>query len=124
MYASQWFITLFSYSFPRDLVTRIWDIYFLEGEKILFRVALALLKEREKELIQLRFEPLFAALKEFRDETLDPNYILPKALKLKVRTRSLYKAISSFLLYTQTRFFKGKGQEQVLSRVMRLYLEL
>lgn len=31
MYASQWFITLFSYSLPFDVVLRIWDIFFLEA---------------------------------------------------------------------------------------------
>lgn len=44
MYASQWFITIYSYSFPFDLVTRVWDIFLHEGWKIVYRIAIALLK--------------------------------------------------------------------------------
>jgi hypothetical protein len=38
MYASQWFITVFSYSLPFHVVLRIWDIFMLEGLKIVFQV--------------------------------------------------------------------------------------
>ncbi len=30
MYASQWFITVFSYSFPFSLALRIWDVFLSE----------------------------------------------------------------------------------------------
>jgi hypothetical protein len=30
MYASQWFIILFSYSFPFSLTLQIWDVFFVE----------------------------------------------------------------------------------------------
>jgi hypothetical protein len=30
MYASQWFIIFFSYSFPFSLTLRIWDVFFVE----------------------------------------------------------------------------------------------
>lgn len=39
-----WFMTLFLKPLPLDIASRIWDIYFLEGEMFLFKVALALLK--------------------------------------------------------------------------------
>ena len=42
--------TLFS-EFPRALVLRILDILFYEGPKILFRVAIAMLQIREKEVL-------------------------------------------------------------------------
>lgn len=70
MYASQWFITVFTYSFPFHLAIRIWDVFLYEvcalilcvylpsfltssvfikiflgqGVKIVFKVGLALLK--------------------------------------------------------------------------------
>jgi hypothetical protein len=44
MYATSWFMTLFASSFPFELVTRIFDIFLLEGQKIIYRVSLALLK--------------------------------------------------------------------------------
>ena len=36
--------------FPDEVVTRIWDIYFVEGRKTLFRCALAIFKLNEKDL--------------------------------------------------------------------------
>lgn len=44
MYLTQWFITLFTYNFPFEFVTRVWDMFLYEGWKVIFRVALALMK--------------------------------------------------------------------------------
>lgn len=44
MYLSQWFMTIFALNYPFDLVVRIWDIFMIEGKKILYRIALALFK--------------------------------------------------------------------------------
>lgn len=44
MFASRWFMTLYTRDFPFEVLVRIWDIYLWEGPKILFRVALALVK--------------------------------------------------------------------------------
>lgn len=43
----QWFMTLFTYNFPFAVVVRIWDAVLSEGWKVIFRVALALLKTNE-----------------------------------------------------------------------------
>jgi len=43
-YLADWFMTVFLKPLPLDIASRIWDIYFLEGELFLFKVALALLK--------------------------------------------------------------------------------
>jgi len=51
MYASRWFITLFADYFPIEIVVRILDIYLMEGRKILFRVALAVFKLCEAQLM-------------------------------------------------------------------------
>lgn len=46
MYATSWFMTLYTNSFPFDLVTKVFDVLWYEGFKIVYRVALALLKVR------------------------------------------------------------------------------
>ena len=46
MYSIEWFMTIYTRSFRFDLVTRIWDVMLHEGKKIVFRVALALMKVR------------------------------------------------------------------------------
>ena len=39
----QWFSCLFSYNFSWEVLSKIWDVLFIKGQKILFRVALATL---------------------------------------------------------------------------------
>jgi Rab-GTPase-TBC domain len=39
-----WFPTLFTTALPAETAVRVWDCLFTEGSKILYRIALALLK--------------------------------------------------------------------------------
>lgn len=84
MYASQWFITVFSYSFPFHLALRIWDVFLYEGVKVVFRVGLALLKSCHDDLIKLPFEKLIHALRNFPEEVMDPDTLLPLAYSIKI----------------------------------------
>lgn len=63
MYATQWFMTLFSYRFPLDLVYRILDSVFAEGIEAIFRFAMALMQRSEEALLELNFEQALAYLK-------------------------------------------------------------
>ncbi|RKO92107.1 rab-GTPase-TBC domain-containing protein [Blyttiomyces helicus] len=52
MYASQWFLTLFTYNFPLPLVFRIFDIIFAEGAaETMLRFSLAILRRNEERLL-------------------------------------------------------------------------
>lgn len=87
MYASQWFITVFAYSFPFHLALRIWDVFLFEGVKIVFKVGLALLKYCHDELVKLPFEKLIHALRNFPEHAMDPDTLLPMAYSIKVAKR-------------------------------------
>ena len=64
MYASQWFFTLFTNCLPFEVIARIFDCYLLEGEKIIFRVALAILKLNENALLNAKgFESFMSELR-------------------------------------------------------------
>ncbi|KAJ1908080.1 hypothetical protein IWQ60_011746 [Tieghemiomyces parasiticus] len=43
MYATSWFMTLFTMALPWASVLRVWDWFYLKGTKILFRIGLAIL---------------------------------------------------------------------------------
>lgn len=51
--ATDWYLGLYATSFPAETVCRIWDALLLEGPKILFRVALAMLKVYEDNVLKV-----------------------------------------------------------------------
>jgi len=48
-----WFFTIFVDGFRPELMLRIWDCFLLEGDKILFRVALSILYISQDELMKM-----------------------------------------------------------------------
>jgi hypothetical protein len=43
MYMTQWFLTLYTMSLPWTSVLRVWDMFYFEGRKVLFRIGIAIL---------------------------------------------------------------------------------
>lgn len=62
-YATQWFMTLFSYRFPLEFVYRVLDSVFAEGIEAIFRFAVGLMSGAEEDLLKLNFEQALAYLK-------------------------------------------------------------
>ncbi|KAG8938510.1 GTPase-activating protein, partial [Tulasnella sp. 408] len=53
MFCSQWFLTMFSYRFPLDLVFRIFDSVFGHGIEAIFGFSIVLLIKNEEKLLKL-----------------------------------------------------------------------
>ncbi|KAI1709246.1 rab-GTPase-TBC domain-containing protein [Ditylenchus destructor] len=95
MYASQWFLTLFTAKFPLQMVFFIIDLFLSEGVNTIFHISLALLQDSKKDLLQLDFEGI---LKYFR-VTLPRKYrtennareLIRNAVKLKISHKRLSK---------------------------------
>ncbi|RCI02313.1 GTPase-activating protein [Rhizopus stolonifer] len=58
MYASQWFITLFAYRCPIEMVFRVIDLLLVEGTQVLIQIGLALLVRNQEKILKLHFETL------------------------------------------------------------------
>ena len=52
MYLSSWFISIFSRTLEFHVVLRVFDCFFLEGFKVIYRIALALLKMSESKFLK------------------------------------------------------------------------
>ncbi|KAI1302794.1 hypothetical protein EDD11_005552 [Mortierella claussenii] len=50
---SHWFLTLFINILPVESILRVWDCFFYEGRKILFRVALTIMRLHEAEISKI-----------------------------------------------------------------------
>lgn len=86
MYASQWFLTLFAYAFPMELILRIYDIVFAEGAaETIMRVSIAMLKRSEERIMQLtEFEDIldFLSNKLYDAYQNDPGQVISDAVEL------------------------------------------
>lgn len=56
MYASSWFLTLFTTALSLPLACRIMDVFLSEGMEIIFKVALAMLTLGKEDLMSLDME--------------------------------------------------------------------
>ncbi|GME81036.1 unnamed protein product [Ambrosiozyma monospora] len=77
MYATQWFLTLFGYKFPLDMVLRIYDLVIAEGIECILKFAINLMMKNERALLNLNFDELLNFLKDklfyYYIVTLDAN---------------------------------------------------
>jgi len=60
MFCSQWFLTLFSYRFPLEIVYRIYDNCLANGIEAIFGYSVMLLKKNEDALLGLKFDEILA----------------------------------------------------------------
>ncbi|OAJ43077.1 hypothetical protein BDEG_26462 [Batrachochytrium dendrobatidis JEL423] len=106
MYASQWFMTLFAYRFPLDMVFRILDIVFAEGPESVLRFAVALIKHNAETIITLDFEPLLEFLKSglFDQYITNTNQLVADASAIRLSKSKLDKWTTEFneMMYKQS----------------------
>jgi len=89
-YATQWFLTLFSYSLPFPHIVRVWDQFLCRGIKFIHRVGLALLQQARTTLLSLPFDGIVKELKTMgKSLTLSPEEFVAEALSFKVTNRLL-----------------------------------
>ncbi|KAL4401531.1 GTPase-activating protein [Malassezia pachydermatis] len=127
MYASQWFMTLFSYRFPLEVVYRILDSIFAEGIEAMFRFALALMSKNEAKLLELDFEGCLEFLKDYlidvytnektegKPESVRIGELVRDAFKIKIPQYTLDAYANEF--YDQA---KQANERQVEMEALRL----
>ncbi|XP_040564697.1 rab GTPase-activating protein 1 [Lepeophtheirus salmonis] len=95
MYASQWFLTLFTAKFPLFLVFRVIDVFLYFGFESIFQVALGILKLSRKEMLSLDFEGLMKYFrvnipKRYRSED-HARYLMAVAMNIKLKKLRKYE---------------------------------
>lgn len=80
--AVEWFMCLFVNTLRPEVAFRVWDIFLNEGAKTLFRIALALLKRHEPELlVATDAAQLFMTIKEIGIDIVDADDLIQLAYK-------------------------------------------
>ena len=95
MYMTGWIMTLFTSTFSFDFVVRIWDAFLTEGDaKILYRIALALLKEISSSLLKMEMEHTLKTLQGLPSSLimlLSPDELMLKAESIRITTSQVKK---------------------------------
>lgn len=105
MFAQEWFMTLFACCIPFESFLRVMDVLLYKGYKILFQLAIAMLKsmEQSKELASMEFSTLVVSLKglggrdKYRESTyaiMDTEQLLKTAFQIQLSTSKLNKLAS------------------------------
>jgi len=83
LYAAQWFLTLFTYKFPLQLVLRVFDLLFSEGlEGPILKFGIILMRQNAERLLSLEFDALGPFLKEkLFDVYIDPTPSLSSVME-------------------------------------------
>lgn len=115
MFASQWFLTLYTARFPLYVVFHILDLYLLDGLVVLFQVALTLLALCEADLRQLDFEGI---LQYFRLQ-------LPRKCRGQSHAKKMMKSVCDrkikHLKKYEDKFREKKEQEERQEQETAMY---
>lgn len=99
-----WFLSLFLSSMPLVFAFRIMDIFFLNGPKVLFQVALAVLRVCGEQLLEIDDDGMFiSVIKDYfsrLDESAHPNSTDPKYRQLTEFQKLLIVAFKEFSTIT------------------------
>uniref|UniRef100_A0A673MH06 TBC1 domain family member 10A-like n=1 Tax=Sinocyclocheilus rhinocerous TaxID=307959 RepID=A0A673MH06_9TELE len=92
LYMTEWFMCIFSRTLPWSCVLRVWDMFFCEGVKIVFRVGLVLLKQMLGSVDKLReMQGMYETMERLRN--IPPEAIREEVLVQEVITLSVTEAL-------------------------------
>ena len=101
LYLLNWAFTMYAKILPLDTACLIWDTYMLEGELVIFKTALALLKIQRKQLLACSFDQAIKILLQRpEDWDLDPEMFLKSINNIVVPDN-----ISESLLSMQRKYY-------------------
>ncbi|XP_075069261.1 TBC1 domain family member 10A [Mixophyes fleayi] len=93
LYMTEWFMCAFSRTLPWSSVLRVWDMFFCEGVKIIFRVALVLLKyslgsSEKLKSCQGQYETM-ESLRAIDPKYMHESFLIPEIVELTITERDV-----------------------------------
>jgi hypothetical protein len=97
MYATKWYPTMFSISLPFEFTIRIWDLFMVDGFKVLYKAALTVLRLLQKDLIKVEFEGIMDRLKNLgKYLTVTPDEFITVMMESNINEKRLTKLNKEF----------------------------
>ncbi|OLL27091.1 TBC domain-containing protein [Neolecta irregularis DAH-3] len=84
-----WFLSVFTDCLPPEVLFRVWDVFFMEGNTFLWRVAIAIIKINEKGILACKSAAaIYSYLKNVTRHTFSIDVLLARCEELKGRVKS------------------------------------
>lgn len=109
MFVTQWLLTLYTSTFPFDLVARVWDSFLVEGWKVVYRVMLSLLENASSDILELDFEEILAYFKEY-PSTVNGPVIMAGSLKIALKRKHIQKHVTDWRRHAGGGLDEGKSK--------------
>lgn len=87
LYMINWVMSLYCRALRLDLVTRIWDLYVLDGDVAVFRSALGILRLFMNQLLAMKFEDMAYFLSHIPSDEIDADEMLQSIRSIRVVSR-------------------------------------
>ncbi|UJR14631.1 hypothetical protein I4U23_001625 [Adineta vaga] len=116
MYASSWFLTLFTNQFPFMVACRTMDLFLSEGIEIIFRMGVALLEIHQDELMLLSMEDMLKYFQKdvpIKHET-DHESLFQRAFSVQYNSKKMKKLEKEYNV-----IHKEEQEEQIEVRRLR-----
>ncbi|CAG8511865.1 5269_t:CDS:2 [Ambispora leptoticha] len=109
---SHWFLTLYINILPIETMLRVWDCFFYERHKVLFRVALAIFKINEEKILAVD-DPMevFQVVQNMPKRLIDCH----KLMEVCFRRRKVISDISRKEIDRQREFFRERRKQRLES---------
>ena len=80
----EWFVTLYSRTLNQEVSIRVWDLFFLFGEIVLFKVGIAIMRVLVKEILGLEMGEVMTCFSNLAEKVKDPDEFIAEVLNVKV----------------------------------------
>lgn len=91
LYMINWVMSLYCRALPLDLVTRIWDLYVLDGDVAIFRAALGILRMFMSKLLKMKFEEMAYFLSHIPGDEIQADDMLQSIRGVRSVTRKRFR---------------------------------
>jgi len=108
IYARTWFITLFARNLPLPMVARIWDLYLVQGEVLLYKTAIAVLRLLKSKLLAMDDDEVLRLLLGDLSDALPPEqHKLFEAIEASRMTQKVSSALDTLFARESVHEFKS-----------------
>ncbi|KAL4230457.1 domain member [Mactra antiquata] len=120
LYAAPWFLTLFASQFPLGFVARVFDLIFIQGSEVIFKVALVLLGNHKELIIQCNsFETIMEFIKTTLPEMgmIQMERVINQVFDLDVSKQLQSYEVEYHVLKEEMMYSPQKGDSDLLTKL-------